>query len=77
MVADRGEHEPVPIHLERGGGTEEVRERIFEPFFGTRKEAGTGLGLSTVHRMVSSAGGTISQWPRPEGGTGFELHTGG
>lgn len=22
---------------------------------------------------MSSAGGTISQWPRPEGGTGFEL----
>jgi two-component system, NtrC family, sensor kinase len=41
------------------GIPEEVRERIFDPFY-TTKEHGTGLGLSISYGIVEQHGGTIS-----------------
>lgn len=40
------------------GISDEVRDRIFNPFFTTRA-AGTGLGLAIVHRIVDAHGGSI------------------
>ena len=42
------------------GIPEEVRERVFDPFFTTRAPSeGMGLGLSISHRIVHAHGGTI------------------
>jgi signal transduction histidine kinase len=48
-------------------------DRIFEPFFTTKQGAGTGLGLSISHRIITSAGGTITAEQRPERGTVFRV----
>jgi CheY-like chemotaxis protein len=60
MVADSG-----------GGIAPEIRERIFEPLF-TTKKSGTGLGLAVVHQVVSAQGGTIDV--ESEVGRGTEFH---
>jgi signal transduction histidine kinase len=51
------------------GMDEQTRVRVFDPFFSTKGEHGTGLGLSTVARVVEAAGGTIRVESAPGEGT--------
>ena len=50
----------------------DVRLRIFEPYFSTRK-SGTGLGLAIAHTIVSEHGGTIRCRDNQPTGTVFTV----
>ncbi len=49
-----------------------LREKVFTPYF-TTKDAGTGLGLPTVHRVVSELGGEVHVDPSDLGGARFVI----
>jgi len=52
----------------------DVRERIFEPFYTTKRVGkGTGLGLATVWHLVTDAGGCIDVDTVPGEGTAFHV----
>jgi len=56
------------------GMTNTVMVRIFDPYFTTRFSGrGAGLGLSVVHGIVKSHGGTITCRSIPGEGTTFEI----
>lgn len=55
------------------GMTQEIVARIFEPFYSTKGENGTGLGLSASHAIIESHGGDINVISEPGQGSRFEV----
>jgi two-component system, NtrC family, sensor histidine kinase HydH len=55
------------------GMAPEVLDRVFQPFFSTKK-AGTGLGLPTTRKIIEAHGGIIAAESEPGRGTKFTIH---
>lgn len=54
------------------GIPEEIRPRVFEPYFTTKRD-GTGLGLALVRQAVEAHHGTITVSETPGGGATFAI----
>ena len=74
VAQGRGESTWLEIEVsDTGCGiSEEVLDKIFEPFF-TTKQRGTGLGLSTAHRIVENHGGELQLDSQLGEGTVFRI----
>ena len=55
------------------GMSTEVRERIFDPYFTTKGEAGTGLGVPQVDALMRHVGGYVTVRSAIGHGTSFDL----
>jgi len=64
----------VDVHISDSGPgiPEELRKRVFEPFFSTKSEGGTGLGLAITRRILMMHKGLIELDSFP-GGTLFKI----
>ena len=70
---DEGEALRVSV-LDTGPGvSEELRERLFEPFFTRGKPKGTGLGLAVVQQVAQDHGGRVELGKAPGGGAAFQI----
>ncbi len=69
-----GEYVVVNI-TDTGCGMDEItKEKLFEPFYSTKGDSGTGLGLSQVYGFVARSGGAIKVLSKPGIGTCFSLY---
>ncbi len=74
----KDDHICLTISDTGSGIPEEMKERIFEPFFRLDKSrsralGGVGLGLALVREIVSVHGGSITVKSNPSGGTTFAV----
>lgn len=68
-----GDHAHIDVRDEGCGMPEEVRTRIFDPFFSTKGDRGLGLGLRITQATIEHHGGAIACTSEPGRGTTFRI----
>jgi PAS domain S-box-containing protein len=69
-----GTHAVLIISDNGIGMADEIQAHIFEPFFTTKEQGkGTGLGLATIHGIVTQSGGHVFVESQPNQGATFKM----
>lgn len=63
----------VRISDDGAGMSPDVRKRIFDPYFTTKGESGTGLGIPQVQALMRQVGGYLTVNSKVGKGTSFDL----
>lgn len=69
-----GEYVLLSIRDTGTGMDEETQKSVFDPFFSTKGDQGTGLGLSQVYGLVNRSHGTVTVKSEVGQGTIFNLY---
>ncbi len=73
-ASDEGRRMTIQVRDNGHGIADGNRDRIFEPFFSTRRnDGGTGMGLGIVRAMLASHGGSVELLQSSKGGTTFQI----
>ena len=71
---DRANNNVIIVVSDNGGGIEaEQLEEIFTPFFSSKGQKGTGLGLAVTHKVINEHGGDIQVSSKVNMGTKFTI----
>jgi len=73
LVTCRRKDDRLQVHFSDNGigMPEDVKQKIFEPFFSTKGAHGTGLGLSVSYSIIERHSGSISVDSQPGSGSNF------
>ncbi len=74
-ITEDGDHLQMSIRDHGAGLSDDVKDRVFDPFFSTKTEAaeGMGLGLSISYGIIRSFGGDLRAANHPDGGAVFTV----
>jgi len=69
-----GDYVSINVKDNGFGMNDDIRSKIFEPFYSTKGKQGEGLGLSQVYGFIRSSGGAITVYSKPDEGTRFLIY---
>jgi signal transduction histidine kinase/DNA-binding response OmpR family regulator len=72
-LSTQGDWASIAVQDTGVGMPEEMRRRVFEPFFTSKGPRGTGLGLAVSWGIVTRHGGTIEVESAPDAGSTFTI----